>query len=76
MFFSAVRSVFVQKIWLVNVLSSTIHLLYLILIFSREIVGLEVKGFNQLRGAYAKESTFLISRFRNKVQYEGPDLVN
>ena len=48
----------------------------LFLIFFRDIAGLEVKGFNQLRGAYAKESTFLISRFRNKVQYEGPDLVN
>ena len=36
--------------------------------------GLEVKGFNQLRGIYAKESTFLISAFRNKVTYEGPEL--
>ena len=47
---------------------------FLIFYSPREIPGLEVKGFNQLRGAYAKESTFLISRFRNKVQYEGPDL--
>ena len=33
--------------------------------------GLEVKGFNQLRGVYAKETTFLISAFRIKIEYEG-----
>ena len=36
--------------------------------------GLEVRGFNHLRGVYANENTFLISAFRNKVTYEGSDL--
>ena len=36
--------------------------------------GLEVRGFNHLRGVYANENTFLISSFRNKVVYEGSDL--
>ena len=36
--------------------------------------GLEVRGFNHLRGVYANENTFLISSFRNKVAYEGSDL--
>ena len=35
--------------------------------------GLEVRGFNHLRGVYANESTFLLSAFRNKVVYEGSD---
>jgi hypothetical protein len=35
--------------------------------------GLEVKGFNQLQGVYSKETTFMISSFRNKVYYEGSD---
>ena len=39
-----------------------------------DIQSFHLPATNQLRGAYAKESTFLISRFRNKVQYEGPDL--
>ena len=35
--------------------------------------GLEVRGFNHLRGVYANETTFLISAFRNKIVYEGSD---
>ena len=35
--------------------------------------GLEVRGFNHLRGVYANQSTFLLSAFRNKVVYEGSD---
>ena len=35
--------------------------------------GLEVRGFNQIRGVFANETTFLISAFRNKVNYEGSD---
>ena len=35
--------------------------------------GLEVRGFNHLRGVYANETTFLLSAFRNKVVYEGSD---
>ncbi len=35
--------------------------------------GLEVKGFNQLRTIYNKETTFLVSAFRNKVVYQGTD---
>ena len=35
--------------------------------------GLEVRGFNHLRGIYANETTFLLSAFRNKVVYEGSE---
>ena len=35
--------------------------------------GLEVRGFNHLRGVFANETSFLISAFRNKVTYEGSE---